>query len=302
MTLGHPVQPARSPGARRDAARDALARLLADARRQLGISQLELALRLGVSQRHVAFVERGRAGASRSLLLQWTRETRSPGWLRNAILFQAGYIPTADDRDADEHPRPPRRSGESLGRILSSHHPYPAHAFDADWTIVDMNPAARWLCKLVMPAFVARLKPGDTIDMIAACMEPDGLLSRMENGRAFALNMLAQLRAEATVSLEIGERADAFERAMSRRYGSPKGVPSPGATAVTEAVFALDGGQRLCFSIAKGAFGLPHDMAVGARRVELWFPIDAHTRDVMRSGPGATPDPADGLEGAAPAS
>ncbi|MBK8062616.1 MAG: helix-turn-helix transcriptional regulator [Gemmatimonadetes bacterium] len=45
-----------------------LRRALVAARKARRLSQLQLALRLGVSQRHVSFVESGRAAPSRELL------------------------------------------------------------------------------------------------------------------------------------------------------------------------------------------------------------------------------------------
>jgi transcriptional regulator with XRE-family HTH domain len=47
---------------------------LQTARKSRRLSQLELALRMGVSQRHVSFVESGRAQPSRELLLAWLQE------------------------------------------------------------------------------------------------------------------------------------------------------------------------------------------------------------------------------------
>lgn len=48
---------------------ESLQTTLQTARKSKRLSQLELALRMGVSQRHVSFVESGRAQPSRELLL-----------------------------------------------------------------------------------------------------------------------------------------------------------------------------------------------------------------------------------------
>ena len=44
---------------------------LQQSRKARRVSQLELSLRMGVSQRHVSFVESGRAKPSRELLVAW---------------------------------------------------------------------------------------------------------------------------------------------------------------------------------------------------------------------------------------
>jgi transcriptional regulator with XRE-family HTH domain len=57
------------------------------------VSQLELSMRLRVSQRHVSFVESGRARPSRELLAAWLEELDAPLSLRNEAMLQAGFAP-----------------------------------------------------------------------------------------------------------------------------------------------------------------------------------------------------------------
>ncbi len=66
---------------------------LQQVRKARRVSQLELSLRLGVSQRHVSFVESGRARPSRELLLAWLAELETPLVVRNEAMLQAGYAP-----------------------------------------------------------------------------------------------------------------------------------------------------------------------------------------------------------------
>jgi DNA-binding XRE family transcriptional regulator len=70
---------------------DSLQTTLQTARKSKRLSQLELALRMGVSQRHVSFVESGRAQPSRELLLSWLHELQAPLALRNVALA-AGWV------------------------------------------------------------------------------------------------------------------------------------------------------------------------------------------------------------------
>jgi transcriptional regulator with XRE-family HTH domain len=68
------------------------------ARRGRRISQLELSLELGVSQRHVSFVESGRSRPSRELLIGWLQVLEAPLALSNEALLAAGYAPAYSDR------------------------------------------------------------------------------------------------------------------------------------------------------------------------------------------------------------
>ena len=68
----------------------ALLRQWRDAR---GRSQLELAMDMGASQRHISFIESGRSLPSRALLLGVANALDVPLRDRNALLLAAGYAP-----------------------------------------------------------------------------------------------------------------------------------------------------------------------------------------------------------------
>ena len=75
---------------------------LREVRKACRLSQLELSLRLGVSQRHISFVESGRAKPSRELLMAWLQELETPLVLRNEIMLQAGYAPIYNTTQLDD--------------------------------------------------------------------------------------------------------------------------------------------------------------------------------------------------------
>src|SRR4029453_12658182 len=77
--------------ARADSARRALGRLLREWRGARGVSQLELALRVGFSSRHVSFIETGRTQASRQAVLILAEALDVPLRERNRLLEAAGY-------------------------------------------------------------------------------------------------------------------------------------------------------------------------------------------------------------------
>lgn len=56
----------------------ALSETLREARKMRRMSQLELSMRVGVSQRHMSFVESGRSNPSRELLMAWLQELEAP--------------------------------------------------------------------------------------------------------------------------------------------------------------------------------------------------------------------------------
>src|SRR5215813_4372020 len=62
-------------------------------REHRGLSQLELAGRAGVSQRHLSFLELGRAAASRQMVSRLAEALDVPLRQHNALLLAAGYAP-----------------------------------------------------------------------------------------------------------------------------------------------------------------------------------------------------------------
>ena len=128
---------------------DSLQTTLQTARKSKRLSQLELALRMGVSQRHVSFVESGRAQPSRELLLNWLHELQAPLALRNAALQQAGFAPVYRSGELADAVLAPAR--EALGRLLQAHDPMPAMVMDAAWNVLQMNRGAQWLATTLMP-------------------------------------------------------------------------------------------------------------------------------------------------------
>ncbi|MDM0111260.1 helix-turn-helix transcriptional regulator [Variovorax sp. J22R133] len=259
-----------------------LSHLLRTARAGLGISQLEMSLRLGVSQRHVNFVEMGRAHPGRALLLAWMREAGAEESLRNAALLHAGYA--LDAPGINGHSSATTQALAAMRQMLRVHHPNAGLIFDADWMTLDINPGARCLCDLLMPGVWSDLAESQqSLDMIAALAHPNGLLSRVREAARPAALLLAQLRAEQWARPSLKERVDRLEHALQSRYRLPTLQPaySPGSPYL-ELHFETAHGT-LGFMLLQTVYGLPHDVTVGSLRTELWLPVDSRTADTVRS-------------------
>ena len=72
--------------------------LLREWRQRRRISQLHLALDAGISQRHLSFVESGRAAPSREMVLTLAETLSVPLRERNRLLLSAGYAPSFAER------------------------------------------------------------------------------------------------------------------------------------------------------------------------------------------------------------
>src|SRR6187401_2008557 len=105
--------------------------LLRDWRQRRRLSQLDLALDVGVSARHLSFVETGRSRPSPELLLAIAERLEVPLCERNTLLLAAGYAPRYSQRNLDEPAM--RHVTGSLQRLLAAHDPYPGVVIDRQW-------------------------------------------------------------------------------------------------------------------------------------------------------------------------
>jgi transcriptional regulator with XRE-family HTH domain len=109
-------------------------------RRRRGASQLALALQSGVSQRHVSFLESGRARPSREMVVQLSSALDVPLRQRNTMLLAAGFAPVYRESGLGAPELAPVR--QAIDRMLKQQEPYPAIVIDRLWNLLQANEAA----------------------------------------------------------------------------------------------------------------------------------------------------------------
>lgn len=260
---------------------------LQTARKSKRMSQLELALRMGVSQRHVSFVESGRAQPSRELLLSWLHELQAPLALRNVALQQAGFAPMYRGSELSDAVLAPVR--DALGRLLAAHDPMPAMVMDAAWNVLQMNRGAQWLALTLMP-WVAQLPQNQPINMLDAMLHPEGMTQQMTNLEEVAPAMLAHLRDDARTVPELLPRVELLAGQIQQRLGKRtlthcfNFVPRQMAPVLTTR-FSTAYGELAFFSMFS-TFGTPQDITLASLRVEHVFAADDATRAVIAAQVG----------------
>ena len=129
----------RSRGAKSDGS--AFGRLLKEWRGRRGFSQLDLAVAARTTQRHVSFIESGRAMPSRDMVLRLGTTMGVPLRQQNAMLLAAGYAPAWQERDLSMPDLAAVNS--ALDYMLAQHEPYPAFVIDRCWTCSALIAAQR---------------------------------------------------------------------------------------------------------------------------------------------------------------
>lgn len=258
---------------------DSFPSLLREARVARRLSQLQLSLQLGVSQRHVSFVETGRARPSRVLLLAWLNALDTPLTQGNEIMLMAGYSPAYTSSGLDDLCLQGAKS--ALEQLLNAHEPCPALILDHDWNIQAMNEGAQWLAKTLMPSLFLQT-PSNPLNLIDLFSSSDGLSESVVNLQELGPRFLSLIAKEAAAWPTLQPRVNGYAEFLeSRLVGGLTGVRSPpmGPPALTTR-FRTDFGVLSFFSMFT-TFGTPQDITLASLRVEHLFPCDAETRAVL---------------------
>ena len=113
--------------------------VLKDLRGLLGMSQVDLAMALDSTQRHISFLETGRSQPSESFLIRICRELKL-SVAQRANLFAASGLESPFVRRAFSSEEV-RQTLDMLETECLAHWPYPALIMDATWQVLRANRA-----------------------------------------------------------------------------------------------------------------------------------------------------------------
>jgi transcriptional regulator with XRE-family HTH domain len=285
------LQPARRPRSRKattagddPAAAPAFGSLLRAWRTARRYSQLELASETRVSQRHLSFLESGRANPSRGMVMHLTQVLQVPLRERNDLLIAAGFAPLYPER-------PLRDAGmaavrQALETTLRHHEPFPALVVDRQWNIVMHNAAIDRLIGLLgPPARVWKaVDPSGKRNLMRLSLHPQGLQPLVVDWPQTAGVLLARLQAE----VQANPANTGLRHLLSELRALP-GVPEPAQAAAAAPpqvpVLSLklrQGNATLELFSMVCSFGTALDLTADELRLELLFPSDAPTAKFLR--------------------
>ncbi|OYT72304.1 MAG: transcriptional regulator [Chloracidobacterium sp. CP2_5A] len=261
-----------------------LPRSLQQLRRARRISQMELSFRLGVSQRHISFVESGRSKPSRELLLDWLQTLDAPLGLRNELLLQAGYAPAYAATPLTAPAL--ARATQALAQLLQAHDPMPAMVLDAQWNLIGLNRGAAWLAATLLP-WAPQLADGmpisQPVNMLDLFIHPEGLVNAVANVDEIGMQLLEQLRQEASAEPAIQPKVEALADLLRARIGGDRrkgGNQLPSASPALITRYTTRYGP-LAFFMTFTTFGRPQDITLASLRVEHLFAADEATRATL---------------------
>ncbi len=224
-----------------------------------------------MSQRHLSFVESGRAAPSRAMVLQLARQLEVPLRERNALLLAAGFAPEYADRPLDDPALAAVRT--LIDAILRGHAPNPALAVDRHWTMLAANDAVAGL--LGGPIDPALMQP--PLNVLRLSLHPSGLAPRISNLPAWRAHVLGKLRGQAQAS---------GDPALWQLLAELSALPGGTAEAPTDALavpLELETAQgRLSLISTTTVFGAPVEIILSELAIEAFYPADRATEARLR--------------------
>ena len=235
------------------------------------MSQLELALRAGTTQRHVSFIEQGRSRPGRGMVVRLAESLELSLRERNELLLAAGFAPAFPESPLDDEALRPVR--QAIDAILDGHLPYPAIVVRSPCHLVAANRAFELFTEGVDPAL---LEP--PVNLFRHALHPDGLAPRVRNLPAWGRHITQHVRAQLARSPD-----PALEELLAELEGylPPLDDEAPVlGFAVPLELASADGDLRLITTLT--AFTTAADVTLAELSLEAFLPADEHTAEVLR--------------------
>jgi transcriptional regulator with XRE-family HTH domain len=260
--------------------------LLREWRAARRLSQLDLALEVGMSARHLSCVETGKAQPSREMVARLADALEMPLRERNTLLLAAGYAAKYAETDLATAQMAPVR--QAVEFILKQQEPYPALVTNRHWDVVLTNNGLNRL--------FGRLRGGPPkhLNVLRQVFDPADMRPLVANWEEVAGDLIRHLHNEVAAA-----PSDAKARALLDEVLAYPDIPlgwktrDPAATPLplltTE--FHLDGG-KLQFLSTFSTFGASRDITIDELRIECLFPADDKTAQTCRALAETAPESA----------
>ncbi len=254
-------------------------------RRRRTLSQLDLSLDAGVSQRHVSFLESGRSRPSREMVLMLASTLDLPLRERNAMLVAAGFAPIFREQGlAGIEAEPVRRA---LGFMLQQQEPFPGLVIDGHWNLLMANEAAgRMIADFVdLEAFAAAHCGNGPPNILKLTAHPDGLRPWIVNWLELSDAMRVRVRREMALAAPDPALLALMEEveALMPKADTPRELPTGIGSSPILPMQLRRGDLSLAWFSTIATLGTAMDAELEELRIESFFPADDVTERYARA-------------------
>ena len=254
------------------------AQLLREWRLKRRLSQLSLATNTGVSQRHVSFLESGRASPSRTMILQLGEALDVPLRHRNDWLLAAGFAPVFSARRLDDPQM--QQVMEAVRLMLANHEPFPAVAVDRAWNLRLSNGPFETLAGLLGTDLWTRVG-GEERNLMRLIFHPNGIRPHVANWSQVAPLIWHRSRREAE-ALGGQEVQKILDELQPYQDADTLWAAEDAALVPVLPLTIVSGGVRVSLLTLIATFGTAQDVTADELRIECFFPADEPTETLFR--------------------
>lgn len=237
-------------------------------------SQMDLALDVDISSKHLSFVETGKSMPSRNLALKITHSLKLPLRHRNAFLIAAGYAPEFEEVPFDGKKMEIVR--EALHRMIKKHEPYPAFVVNTGYKLLMTNSGYDQIIKFY--AGENALKKYD--NAIRLLFSEDGLRPYVKDWPVVEHFLLTRLWEE-VVSTQNAELI-ALYNGIAQLKASDDPIDFQTDSNIPIMSLTLEKNlMKASFFTTISTLGTPLDLTTQELRIESLFPVDEETKQMF---------------------
>ena len=241
-------------------------RALRERRTHRHLSQLDLAVRAGTTQRHLSFIESGRSVPGRNMVVRLAESLELPLRERNELLLAAGYAPAYPESSLDDPMLAPVRT--AIDHILRGHLPYPALVVDRNGDLIAANDAFGLITEGGAPELVG---PGKNVYRLA--LHPNGIAPRIRNLAEWARHILTRIGHLEELREELAGYVPDLE-------------PSAGQLGFAVPLHLLSSRGELHLMTTVTTFATAVDVTLAELKLEAFLPVDPATAEALQAAAG----------------
>ncbi|MFC3193613.1 helix-turn-helix domain-containing protein [Marinicella sediminis] len=242
-------------------------------RQQKNISQLQLAMDIGISTKHLSYMENDKSKPSKEMVMYLGQALCLPFRQQNRLLEAAGYAPHFKEQGLDSEEM--ALVNQALQQLLNNHNPFPALVMNSRYDVLLSNSGYQAFLTAVMGQR-NRQQYNNALELFFAS---DGLRSQVKNWDLVAPMLLARVREEA-ISLQDDwllnwvNAVDSPEPAKDSMGHLNYGLP------MLTLEFDFNGKTGRFFTTI-ATIGTPLDLTTQEIRLELLYPADEFTQQLF---------------------
>ena len=254
---------------------NSLGNILQNWRKQKSLSQLELALDLDISSKHLSFIETGKSIPSRELILKISNFFKMPYRNTNILLNLAGYSSEFSELSIDSNQF--RIIKEAYLRILEKHEPFPAFIINSEYNILLWNKGFEFMVQL----FCGEKVLYNIQNSMKILFSEKGFKNYVKDFHFVENFLLTRLKEEATLSKNQNLYLLYKELSKGKKTKQDSHFKDELNAPVLNLVFEKEKIRTSFFTII-ATIGTPLDITSQELRVELFYPSDDNTKKIFK--------------------